>query len=260
MKELKPPERFIVAADYSPKDFGGIKGVESQLLVLAEQLKGLGVYIKVNSILRAVGYGLIKKLHDLGLRVFADLKLIDITNTMKTDGEMLAEVKPEIVTVMCCAGVDGMNAAQRAVGDATEVLGVTILTSLGEEECQSIFTCSTKAGVLRFGRMAQLAGLGGLILSPKEAEIINNRFELTLSINSPAIRPVWSLVEGDDQDKDRILTPLKAIKNGVTRIVMGRPVVRACANNQGLPQNPREAVERTLEEINQALEELESNS
>lgn len=251
MKELKLEERLIVAADYSPKDFGGIQGVESKVLALAKDLEGLGVYIKVNSVLRAVGYGLITKLHGLGLKVFADLKLIDIPSIMRIDGEMLAEVKPEILTVMCCAGIDGMNAVQKVLGDTTEVLGVTVLTSLDEEECQSVFICSTKAGVLRFARMAQLAGLGGLILSPNEADVLNKRFELTLSLNTPGIRPVWSFVEGDDQS--RTLTPQKAIENGAERIVMGRPIVKARSNNKGLPQNPREAVERTLEEIKTGL-------
>ncbi len=251
MKELQLEERLIVAADYSPKDYGGIQGVESKVLALARELEGLGVYIKVNSVLRAVGYGLITQLHDLGLKVFADLKLIDIPNTMRTDGEMLTEVKPEILTVMCCAGIDGMHVVQSALGNMTEVLGVTILTSLNEEECQSIFTCSTRAGVLRFSRMAQLARLGGLILSPKEAYILAERFELTLSLNTPGIRPVWSLVESDDQS--RVLTPKKAIKNGAERIVMGRPIVKAGSNDKGLPQSPREAAERTLEEIEEAL-------
>jgi len=100
-----------------------------------------------------------------------------------------------------------------------------------------------------------LARLGGLILSPKEIEIVNDRFELTLSLNSPGIRPVWSFVEGDDQN--RILTPQKAIENGAERIVMGRPIVRACSNSKGLPQNPREAVKRTLEEIQSGLSSRE---
>ena len=244
-KELKPEERLIVAADYSPREYGGIQGVRQKVITLAESLEGLGVYIKVNSILRALGYDLITRLHDLGLKVFADLKLIDIPNTMKTDGELLAEVGPEILTVMCCAGIDGMNAVQKNTGTATEVLGVTILTSLNEEECQAIFTCSTKAGVLRFARMAQLAGLGGLILSPKEVEIVEGRFELMLTLNTPGIRPEWFITDKDDQV--RVMTPKKAILNGAERIVMGRPIVK--------DRNPKEAVEKTLREIEQALEE-----
>ncbi|MDO8524670.1 MAG: orotidine 5'-phosphate decarboxylase / HUMPS family protein [bacterium] len=253
MKVWTPEERLIVAADYSPKECGGICGVDAKVLILAKELQGLGVYIKVNSVLRAVGYGLITKLHDLGLKVFADLKLIDIPHTMQTDGEMLAEVKPEILTVMCCAGIDGMHAVQEILGGTTEVLGVSVLTSIDEEECQAIFTCSTKAGVLRFARMARLAGLGGLILSPQEVDIVTKRFELVLSLNTPNIRPEWSLVGGDDQEKSRALTPEKAIKGGADRIVLGRPVLGAKPNDKGLPQNPREAVERTLEEIRAGL-------
>ncbi|MFH1714469.1 MAG: orotidine-5'-phosphate decarboxylase [Candidatus Nealsonbacteria bacterium] len=245
---MEVSERLIVAADYDPRKFGGISGVRKQVLELAGTLEGLGVIIKVNSILRACGYDLIKDLHVLGLRVFADLKLIDIPNTMETDGAMIAEAKPEFLTVMCCAGIDGMASVQKVVGETTEILGVSILTSLDEEECQAIFTCSTKAGVLRFARMAQLARLGGLILSPQEAEMLSKKKELVLNLNTPAIRPEWSLVAEDDQEKKRIMTPGKAIKAGVKRIVIGRPVTQA--------ENPREAAEKTLQEIEEALKEM----
>jgi len=126
MRELKPEERLIVAADFSPEGYGGIRGVEIKVLDLAEELKGLGVFIKVNSILRAVGYSLIVCLRNLGLNVFADLKLIDIPNTMKTDGEMLLEAQPDILTVMCCAGIDGMNAVRKVIGGTTNWLGLEV--------------------------------------------------------------------------------------------------------------------------------------
>jgi len=247
---LKTEDRLIVAADYSPKDFGGVEGVEYQVLNLAAQLQGMGVYIKLNSALRFLGYDLIGKIHDMGLKVFADLKLIDIPNTMGTDAELLAKYRPDILTVMCCAGIDGMSVVQKVL-PRTEVLGVTVLTSLNEEECQGIFGCSTKAGVLRFARMAQLAGLGGLILSPKELKILTGRPELSLSLNTPGIRPAWSLVEGDDQS--RVLTPQQAIHLGATRIVLGRPIIQACANDKGFPQSPKEAVGLTLAEIKEGL-------
>lgn len=244
-------ERLIVAADYSPKEYGGIQGVKKKVLDLAIDLKE-GVYVKVNSILRAIGYDLIVMLHDLGLKVFADLKLIDIPKTMKIDGEMLKEVKPEILTVMCCAGVDGMRDVQETLKGITEVLGVTVLTSLDEKKCKEIFVCSPKAGVLKFAHMAQSAGLGGLILSPKEVEIIKSEPKLaSLILNTPGIRPEWSVVKGDDQA--RVVTPKKAIESGADRIVIGRPITQAGPNDKGLPQTPREAVERTLEEIRQGL-------
>ena len=247
---MKVEERLIVAADYSPKQFGGIEGVKKKVLSLAQELEGLGVYIKVNSVLRAVGYGLINELHDMGLKVFADLKLIDIPFTMGIDGQMLNEVKPEILTVMCCAGIDGMNTACKALPD-TEILGVTVLTSLNEEECSAIFSCSSKAGVLKFARMAQLAGLGGIILSPMELAILNQRFELVLSLNTPGIRFGDDEIKNDDQA--RKLPPGVAIKNGAQRLVVGRLITGAKPNNKGLPQNPREAAERMLKEIREGL-------
>jgi len=125
------------------------------------------------------------------------------------------------------------------------VLGVTVLTSLNEEECQAIFTCSTKAGVLRFARMAQLAGLDGLISSAQEAEMLKKRVELVLRANTPGIRPSWSIIDKDDQA--RVMTPAKAIKAGAKRLVIGRPIITA--------KDPKEAILRTLEEIEQALEE-----
>lgn len=242
---METSERLIVAADFDPRKFGGINGVREKVLKLADTLEGLGVIIKVNSILRACGYSLIKDLHELGLRVFADLKLVDIPNTMETDGAMLAEVKPELLTVMCCAGIDGMASVQKVIGSETEVLGVSVLTTFDEEECQAIFTCSTKAGVLRFARMAQLASLGGLILSSQEAEMLSKKKELLLSLNTPGIRPKWSLVAGDDQK--RVMTPGKAIDAGAKRIVIGRPITQ--------DDNPREATEKTLREIEEAMKE-----
>jgi len=245
-------ERLIVAADYSPKEYKGIQGVKGKVLDLAIDLKGLGTYIKVNSILRAIGYDLITMLRDLGLKVFADLKLIDIPKTMKIDAEMLKEVRPDILTVMCCAGVDGMRDVQKTLEGITEVLGVTVLTSLDKDKCKEIFVCSPEVGVLRFARMAQLAGLGGLILSPEEVEIIKSEPKLmSLGLNTPGIRPEWSVVESDDQA--RVTTPKKAIESGADRIVIGRPITQAGPNDKGLPQSPREAAERTLEEIRQGL-------
>lgn len=99
--------------------------------------------------------------------------------------------------------------------------------------------------------MAQLAGLGGLVLSGKELEVVEHRAELMLSLNTPAIRPIWSLVPNDD--KSRIMTPAKAIAAGADRIVVGRPINNAKPNTDDRPQNPREAVEWTIVEIAEGL-------
>jgi orotidine-5'-phosphate decarboxylase len=247
-KILTPAERLIVAADFKPdpnltygvsvlrkRDY-----VREKVIALADSLEGTGVYLKVNSALRACGYDLIGEIQSRGLRVFADLKLIDIGETLSTDGVLLREAKPELLTTMCVAGLTAMQALKAELPD-TEVLGVTVLTSLKDVDTQAMFTCSTEQAVMRFAQVAADARIDGLISSPKEAEVLRAKFGIVLSLNTPAIRPTWAIVPGDDQNPDRIMTPAKAIKAGADRIVVGRPIVKA--------EKPYDAVMRTIEEI-----------
>ncbi|MFZ2522888.1 MAG: orotidine-5'-phosphate decarboxylase [Minisyncoccia bacterium] len=242
MMSLTPAERLIVAADFRPRPEMGLgrADVVSQILTLARSLKGTGVYLKVNSGLRASGYGLIDEIHSLGLRVFADLKLFDIGETLATDGVLLREAKPELLTTVCVAGVSAMKALKAELPE-TEILGVTVLTSLKDADTQAMFTCSTEEAVMRFAQVAADAKIDGLISSPKEAEVLRAKFGIVLSLNTPAIRPTWAIVPGDDQNPERIMTPAKAIKAGADRIVVGRPIVKA--------EKPYDAVKRTIEEI-----------
>lgn len=244
MKTLTPVERLIVAADFKPTGSNGREWVRAQVLALADSLNGTGVYLKVNSALRAAGYGLIDEIHSRGLRVFADLKLIDISETLGTDGALLREAKPELLTTMCVSGITAMQALKVELPD-TEVLGVTVLTSLKDADTQAMFTCSTEEAVMRFAQVAADAKIDGLISSPKEAEVLRAKFGIVLSLNTPAIRPTWAIVPGDDQNPERIMTPAKAIKAGADRIVIGRPIVKS--------ENPHDAVMRTIEEIASAM-------
>ena len=187
----------------------------------------------------------------------ADLKLTDIPNTLAADGLFLAEAKAEIVTVMCSAGVDGMLALKQAVGPGTEVLGVTVLTSFAKEDYGASFGCDLRVGVLQLARLAQLAGLPGVVSSPAEVAMLKARAELLLDCTTPGVRLAGVTVKGDDQDLGRVMTPGDAIRAKVKRVVVGRPITQAHPNNEGLPQSPREAAERILDEIAQALEEGE---
>lgn len=181
---------------------------------------------------------MIDDLHRIGVKVFADLKLNDIPSTIRVNVEMLAEARPEIVTVMGCAGVKGIKAVKEVLGDSTEVLVVTVLTSLDDDECQEIFGCSTNDGVIKFAKMAQLAGADGLILSPAEIKMLEGE-KTTLSLNAPNFRPEW------DQNPDRSSTIIETFKSGLNRAVMERAIINA--------ENPREAVMLTLEEIEEGL-------
>lgn len=242
MKELSPAERLIVAADFKPRPNCGEwrTDVRLQVLALANQLEGTGVYLKVNSALRACGYGLIDEIHNLGLRVFADLKLFDIGETLITDGVLLREAKPELLTTVCVAGVSAMKALKAELPH-TEVLGVTVLTSLKEADTIDMFYATVEASVMKFAMIAEDAGIDGLICAPTDVALIRSVVKRVMSYNTPAIRPTWAIVPGDDQNPDRIMTPAKAIAAGADRIVVGRPIVKA--------ENPYDAVMRTIEEI-----------
>ncbi len=243
---METAERLIVAADFDPRKCGGVGGAHGKVLALAEALQGMGVIIKVNSILRAYGYGLIHQLHDMGLRVFADLKLNDIPETMDTDAAMLADSwhRPEIVTVMCGASSIGMRRVKDALGARTLVLGVTVLTSMDKPHCNAVYVTDPEETVVRLARLAFVGHADGLILSPKEVATVRAIPELgELRLVTPGIRPVWATVEGDDQK--RTATPADAIRSGAERIVVGRPITQAT--------DPRDAVQRTLEEIAAAV-------
>lgn len=244
---LTPAERLIVAADFRYEhpendlfNLGASKWTRSKVIGLADSLKGTGVYLKVNSALRAWGYDLIDEIHDRGLKVFADLKLCDISNTLADDGVLLREAKPELLTTVCVAGVSAMRTIKSELPD-TEVLGVTVLTSMTNEECSMIHGYRPAIAACKLAELAKQAGLGGIISSAKEACEIRKIIGSNMSINTPAIRPTWAIIPGDDQNPERIMTPVKAIRAGADRIVVGRPITQA--------KNPYDAVMRTIEEI-----------
>lgn len=248
MRELKPAERLIVAVDFKPEleKRHGRDYVRGQVLTLASRLEGTGVCIKLNSVLRACGYELIDRLrHQFGLKVFADLKLVDISETLSLDGKFLQEFRPDIVTAFSGAGIQALKALKAELPD-TEVLGITALTSLNDADTKVMFSCNVEQAVMRFAEVALVAGLDGVIASPKEAYMLRAKFGDALSINTPAIRPLWAVIKGDDQNPDRVMTPEKAIKAGANRIVVGRPIVQDA--------NPYDAAMRTIDEIAKAME------
>lgn len=242
---LTAAERLIVAADFNPKDGGQYRTYTyDQVLEFTSVIARTGVVMKVNSALRACGYGLIGDIHDRELQVFVDLKLNDIENTLATDGKLLLKYHPEIVTVMCSTGINALKALKAELPE-TEILGVTVLTNQTDADTMALYGCSVREAVLRLADIAAKAQIDGLISSPDDLADLRKRFGNTLTYNTPAIRPAWAKVEGDDQNHARVMTPADAIKAGATRIVVGRPITKA--------PDPREAVLRTLEEIEQAL-------
>ena len=190
---------------------------------------------------------------------FADAKFHDTPGTVKNRVIRLLqcfgdhnERFPKFLTVHASGGIPMMTAALEAADEVTrgntQILGITVLTSIGEEECQLTFGCSIKAAVLKFSRWACGAGLEAIVCSGMELKFLAGFADLKgLDKVTPAIRPKWFL-ELRGQSVDRVMTPGDAIKAGATQLVMGSPITQ-------FEGGPEEAIERTLEEIEAALRE-----
>lgn len=175
---------------------------------------------KIHNLYDDEGPGVVEKLKKAGARkVKVDFKLHDIPNTVRARARALANAGADIITVHIPGGIDMMKAAIEGVDGKAEVWGITALTSLSEEEIHLDAGHPSKAVVLHRARMAKLAGLHGVVCSPKETAMLVARPELKgLDIVNPGVRS-----PGVNQgDQARVDTPANAIKAGAKCIVVGR--------------------------------------
>jgi len=150
--------------------------------------------------------------------VFLDLKLHDIPNTVKKSIEGLADLPIKMMTVHISGGLRMLQESLDAVKDTNiKIFGVTALTSLADEDTQTIYRCNAKDQVLSMIQLAVQSGIHGVVCSPHELSLVKNNSDL-LTI-TPGIR-MKSL--GDDQA--RTMSPKEAIDNGSNFLVIGRPI------------------------------------
>ncbi len=208
-------------------------------LSLAANLFCSNVIFKVNDLLDSEsGLKIIEKLSIYG-KVMDDPKFHDIPNTVKNRIMKHIIYNPLFITVHASGGVAMMRAAVQNC-DESKILAVTVLTSLGEEECNINLGGPTKAKVLQYARNAVLAGVHGIVSSPQELKFLSQFPELGCLIKvTPGIRPKWHIDPNDDQS--RITTPADAVKMGSDYLVIGRPIVGS--------DDPVEAIRKTKEEI-----------
>jgi orotidine-5'-phosphate decarboxylase len=184
-------------------------------------------------------------------KVFLDLKLHDIPNTVAMTAEAIARLGVDMFTVHALGGKEMMAAAkegaQRAAGETGRqcplVLGVTILTHLeGDTIRQDLgINRSVEQEVLHLAQMAVDAGLDGLICSPREIEAVRRVCGNKLTVICPGIRPSWAR-RGEQR---RSLSPGEAIEAGADYLVIGRPILEAT--------DRLEAVEKIIEEMRNAF-------
>lgn len=187
------------------------------------------------------GPPMVDKVVAKGFDVFLDLKYHDIPNTVAGACAAAADLGVWMVNVHALGGRRMMEAAREAISKAAHqplLIGVTILTSMGEEDLREIgLSGSPVSNVERLALLAQRAGLDGVVCSPQEVPVLRTSLRGGFKLVTPGIRPVWS-AKGD---QTRITTPADAIRNGSDYLVIGRPITAA-------PQ-PLEALRLIEEEL-----------
>ena len=214
---MKATDRLIVAIDRSSRD---------DILRIADTLNGAAGMLKIGlQAFIANGPSIVREVLARSARVFLDLKIHDIPNTAKHAVAEATSLGAAMVTVHTAGGAAMLRgcAAAAAGGDST-LLGVTILTSLNDEELLRIgFAGSSLDNAVRLAMLAQISGLGGVVASPHEVAAIREACGSGMLIVVPGIRP-----EGSEAgDQRRTTTPAAAIAAGADYIVVGRPVTDA---------------------------------
>lgn len=198
------------------------------VLPALRQLQGTVRWVKVGlEMYTACGPDAVREVADLGFQVFLDLKLHDIPNTVAKAVESAARLPIGMLTLHTSGGPEMMRwavRAQQAHAPELQLLGVTVLTSLGAADLNAI-GCSDgpEAQVLRLGRLAIENGLSGLVCSPLELPVLRRDLPAETQLVTPGIRPAGA----DVGDQTRIMTPLQAARAGASYIVVGRPIFHA---------------------------------
>jgi orotidine-5'-phosphate decarboxylase len=231
-RDMEPRERVIIALDL-PSAGEAMRMVD--LLEKEVDIFKVGIAPFV-----AYGERILTFLREKGKKVFLDLKYHDIPNTVRNACAAAVNKDIFMLNFHCMGGEEMMKAAAEARKDAGSplLLGVTVLTSMGEEALRQIgISGRLEEMVLRYASAASEAGLDGVVASPREVRMIKEKAGKDLIVVTPGVRPVWAAA----QDQKRITTPAQAIKEGADYLVIGRPVIRA--------EEPLDAIKRIYEEI-----------
>ncbi|MGD8556427.1 MAG: orotidine-5'-phosphate decarboxylase [Chromatiales bacterium] len=174
-----------------------------------------------------------------GFEVFLDLKFHDIPNTVAGACRSAADLGVWMMNVHASGGRRMMEAAAEAIqSSSAKLIGVTILTSLSQEEIAEIgYSGTPEENVSRLAALAKASGLDGIVCSPREAARIRAELGPDFDLVTPGVRPAGS----DTGDQRRVMTPRDALDAGATSLVIGRPIT-------GAP-DPQRALEEILASI-----------
>ncbi|HTK53161.1 MAG TPA: orotidine-5'-phosphate decarboxylase [Gemmatimonadaceae bacterium] len=198
-------------------------------------------FYKIGSeLFTAAGPNIVTRVRDAGCRVFLDLKLYDIPNTVRGAARSAARLGVRLLTVHASGGVPMIEAAVEGGGDATSILAVTVLTSFDDASLKDATgrpEVVASNEVVRLADLASRARAHGIVCSGAEAAAVRAKFADTLAVLVPGIRMAGSAAH----DQRRVVTPAEASAAGARYIVVGRAVTAA--------PDPRAAMDLVLSEL-----------
>lgn len=217
-------EKVIVALDVDT-----LQEVEDLVSKLAPYVGMFKVGLQLYT---SLGPKVLEAVKEKGGKIFCDLKLHDIPNTVAQASRVLTSYGVDMLNVHASGGFKMMSAAAEAVANEAakrnitkpELIAVTVLTSLGSEDLSEIGLVKDPAEVVvEWAKLTKKSGLDGVVASPKEAALIKEACGSDFLIVTPGIRPQGT----DVNDQKRITTPKDALKIGSTHLVIGRPITAA---------------------------------
>ncbi|PYK06493.1 MAG: orotidine-5'-phosphate decarboxylase [Verrucomicrobia bacterium] len=223
-------DRLIVALDVP---------TQTEALNLVRDFSPEVAFLKVGlQLYTAAGPEIVRSVLATGAKVFLDLKLHDIPNTVARTVESAGQLGVQMLTIHLSGGAEMIRATVAARKNNLSILGVTVLTSADEQTLRQVgISDNIRDHVLRLAKLGVDAGIDGLVASPHEVKMLRAQFGVKIKLVVPGIRPSWS----EARDQKRVMTPREALEAGADYLVIGRPIIAH--------PRPREAVTKILNEI-----------
>jgi orotidine-5'-phosphate decarboxylase len=218
-------ERLVLALDVDDE--------QAACGIVSELKDHVGMFKVGHQLFTAFGPDIVRRIISMDGRVFLDLKYHDIPNTVAKAAAEAVKLGVSIFNVHALGGLDMMRAAAESARETAGkqnlpvplVLAVTVLTSIDDAAIRKELKInrSLRREVTHLARLAQRAGLHGVVASPQEISMLRRAVRGRFVVLTPGVRPAWA----DRDDQKRTMTPGEAVAAGADYIVIGRPVLKA---------------------------------